>query len=240
MIDGRKITAILPAYNEEQRILKALSGMPPEVDLALVVDDGSTDQTREISLGNGAYVITLPEHRNIDTAIRTGFEYALDNGFDIIVVMAGNGKDNAAEIPMLLHPIVKEDYDFVQGSRYLSGGAYENMPIHRTIGTRLYPILLRLSTGFPATDGTNGFRAFKSSILKDERIDIYQEWLGRTGMEFYLAMKVIQLGYKVTEVPVSKIYPYTDHYYSYTKVKPVKDWWNILKPLVYLTLRLRK
>ena len=240
LIDGRRVIVVIPAYNEESRISKALIGMPAVVDLPLVVDDGSIDLTAEVAREYGATVISLSEHKNIDTALRTGFEVALRDGYDIIVVMAGNGKDDPREIPRLLKPIEEDDYDFVQGSRYLPGGQHANMPLHRILGTRLYPWLVRLSTGFPATDGTNGFRAFKASILCDPDIDIYQPWLGRTGMEFYLAIKVIQLGYRVVEVPVSKIYPNTNRYHSYTKVKPITDWWNILKPWFYLTLRLKK
>jgi dolichol-phosphate mannosyltransferase len=240
LTDGRRVIVVIPAYNEESRISRALVGMPAVVDLPLVVDDGSTDCTAEVAREHGATVISLPEHTNIDTALRTGFEVALHDGYDIVVVMAGNGKDNPREIPHLLKPIEKDNHDFVQGSRYLKGGRYANMPFHRILGTRIYPWLVRLSTGFPATDGTNGFRAFKSSILRDPRIDIYQPWLGRTGMEFYLALKVILLEYQAVEVPVSKIYPNTNRYHSYTKVKRVTDWWNILKPWFYLTLRLTK
>ena len=240
LADGRKVIVVIPAYNEKSRISKALIGMPPEVDLPLVIDDGSTDGTAEAARSCGATVFSLPKHSNLDTALRTGFEIALCDGYPIVVVMAGNGKDDPRQIQRLLRPIEENDYDFVQGSRYLSGGQCGHMPLHRIIGTRLYPWLIRLSTGFPATDGTNGFRAFKASILRDPNIDICQPWLGRTGMEFYLALKVIKLGYRVIEVPVNKIYPTTSQYSSYTKVKPITDWWNILKPWCYLTLRLRK
>ena len=238
--DGRKVMSIAPAYNEEGRIAKALEGMPPVVDLPVVVDDGSTDRTAEVAREHGAHVISLPEHTDLDTAIRTGLEHARSNGFDICVIMAGNGKDDPRQIPILLEPIDKEDYDYVQGSRYLSGGDHGKMPFHRAFATRLYPWLLRVFPGFPATDGTNGFRAYKTSILSDERIDVYQPWLCRTSLEFYLSIKVMQLGYRVIEAPVKKIYPQVTNYKQYTKVKPLSDWWNILKPWVYLLLRIKR
>lgn len=240
LTDGRRVIVVMPAYNEESRISKALIDMPAVVDLPLVVDDGSTDRTAEMARAHGATVISLPEHRNIDTALRSGFEVALRDGYEIIVIMAGNGKDDPREIPRLLKPIEEDDFDFVQGSRYLPGGRHGNMPFHRILGTRLYPWLLRMSTAFPATDGTNGFRAFKAGILRDPNIDIYQSWLDPYGLEPYFSLKVIQLGYRVVEVSVSKIYPNTNNYRSYTKVKPITDWWNILKPWFYLTLKLKK
>jgi len=240
LADGRKVISIAPAYNEEARIAKALIGMPAVVDCAVVVDDGSTDQTAEVARAHGAHVISIPQHTNLDNALRTGFAYALEQNYDIIVVMAGNGKDTPAEIPRLLKPLEEGRADYVQGSRYLPGGNAGNMPRHRAFATRLYPWLLRLYPGFPATDGTNGFRAYKASILRDPRIDIHQRWLCRTSVEFYLSIKVMQLGYRVVEVPVSKIYPQTTDYKNYTKVKPFSDWWNILKPWVYLTLRIKQ
>jgi dolichol-phosphate mannosyltransferase len=238
--DGRRVMSLAPAYNEEARVAKVLIGMPAVVDCALVVDDGSTDGTAAVARQHGGTVLTIPQHTNLDNALRTGFEYAHQHGFDIIVVMAGNGKDDPREIPRLLAPLEEDRADYVQGSRYLTGGTAGNMPKHRAFATRLYPRLLRLYPGFPATDGTNGFRAYKASILKDPRIDIYQPWLCRTGVEFYLSIKVMLLGYRVVEVPVSKIYPQVVNYGTYTKVKPFTDWWNILKPWVYLTLHLKK
>ena len=238
--DGRKVMAIIPAYNEENRVAKALVGMPDAVDLPVVVDDGSTDRTAEVAREHGAHVISLPTHADLDTAIRTGLEHAQENGFDIVVVMAGNGKDDPAQIPILLEPLEDDRYDYVQGSRYLQRGDHGDMPLHRALATRLYPLLLRLYPGFKATDGTNGFRAYKTSILSDSRIDVYQSWLCRTSLEFYLSIKVMKLGYRVIEVPVKKIYPQTTDYKQYTKVKPLTDWWNIIKPWVYLMLRIKK
>ena len=76
---------------------------------------------------------------NMDVAedfLKHLFRYALENKYEVIVIMAGNGKDNPEEIERLLRPITEEGYDFVQGSRFLSGGAYGNMPFHRLIATR--------------------------------------------------------------------------------------------------------
>lgn len=239
LADGRKVVVVVPAYNEEERVAKALVGIPELVDLTLVVDDGSTDRTAEVAARHGARVVSLPRHGGLDAALRAGFDVGRREGYGIVVVMAGNGKDDPREISRLLEPLTGQGADFVQGSRYLSGGQYGEMPFHRVVGTRLYPQLVRLTTGFPATDATNGFRAFGARILEDPRIRLSQSWLGPVGMEFYLALKAIRLGYKVVEVPVSKIYPPTRSYHAYTKVKPFRDWWNILKPLVYLTLRLK-
>jgi len=205
----------------------------------LVVDDGSTDQTPNEVTSAGGCLLTHQERKGIGVAIRDGIHCAQQHGFHIAVVMAGNGKDDASQIPRLVEPLLSGKADYVQGSRYLQGGSYNKMPLHRWIVTRVYPLLIRLATGFPATDATNGFRAYWLDIFSDPRIDIDQEWLDDP-LEYYLHIRVLQLGYRVLEVPVTKYYPQGVSYSKYTKVKPVTGWFVRLKPLILLTLGLRR
>jgi len=235
-----RIIAIIPAYNEEGKTVKVVEKFPRDlVDEIVVVNDGSTDNTPNEVKNAGATVLNHDVRKGIGVAIRTGIEYALDKKYDIIVVMAGNGKDNPQEIPRLVEPLLNGDVDYVQGSRYLPGGERGKMPTHRLLFTRLYSFALRLATGFPATDATNGFRAYKSSIFDDKRVNIWQDWLDTT-LEYYLSIKVLKLGYKVKEVPVTKIYPQNVPYKAYTKIKPFTGWGERLKPLFFLTLGIRK
>lgn len=238
---NKKIIAILPAYNEKDKTAKVVVKFPDNlVNEILVVSDGSDDNTvEEIKKIGRATVLENQERQGIGFAIRQGWEYALKNNYDIIVVMAGNGKDNPEEIPKLLKPIIEDDYDYVQGSRYLAGGKYGKMPLHRFIFTRSYSFLVRLLYGAVITDGTNGFRAYKASILNDTRINLYQDWLKET-MEYYFSLKVLLLNYRVTEVPVTKLYPQGVAYQQYTKVKPFSGWLRRLKPLFLLRLGIKK
>lgn len=236
----KRVIAIIPAFNEEGKIGKVVSKIPGGVvDETLVINDGSTDNTVAEAEAEGATVISHSTQMGIGVAIKDGIDYARESRFDIIVVLAGNGKDDPSEISRLLEPILKEGYDYVQGSRYLRGGNCGKMPLHRAIITRVYPLLVRLATGFPATDATNGFRAYKADIFDDDRIDIWQDWLDDP-LEYYLSLKVLKLGYRVKEVPVTKLYPQNVSYKSYTKVKPITGWFVRLKPLVYLSLGIRE
>lgn len=241
MIDGKRIIAIPPAFNEEGKIGNVVRKIPKDVvDEILVVCDGCTDNTLKEAMAAGASVIEQPKRMGIGSAIRTGIEYAINKKFDIIVILAGNDKDDPSQIPALVQPLITENFDYIQGSRYLPGGESGELPFHRKVGTRLYPFLIELFTGFKMTDATNGFRAFKSELFLDKRINLNQEWLNGYQLEYYLLIKVIELGYKIKEVPVRKIYPQTVNYKKYTKVVPIIDWWHSLSPLFYLKLKIKK
>jgi len=111
------------------------------------------------------------------------------------------------------------------------------MPGYRKLATRLHPWLMSRFLGKRITESTNGFRAFKLSLLDDPRIDLDQRWLDHYGMEVYLLFKAIKLGYRHVEVPVTKIYP--PRAVGNTKMKPVTGWWSILRPVCLLGCGLR-
>jgi dolichol-phosphate mannosyltransferase len=226
------------AYNEGEKIRRTIARHPPDrpYDL-LVVDDGSTDGALD---DLDPRILTIHHARNlgIGAAMKSAFGFAIDNGFDILVIQAGNDKDDAREVPVLLAPILEDRADFVQGSRFLGGGHFANMPAHRVFATRsVHPLLFSLAAGKRVTESTNGFRAFRTAILRDPRIDWRQGWLDRYELEPYVLMKTIVLGYRHCEVPVTKIYP--AHELGYTKMRPIVDWWSILRPIVYLGLGIR-
>jgi dolichol-phosphate mannosyltransferase len=202
------------------------------------MDDGSSDGALD---GVDPSVIVLRNETNqgIGSAMKRVFDYALDQGYDVLVIQAGNDKDDPLEIPSLLDPILAGDADFVQGSRYLGGGGFGNMPRYRVLGTRvIHPLVFSMASGKRVTESTNGFRAFRTSLLRDARINWRQDWLDRYELEPYLMLKAIKLGYRHREVPVTKTYP--RHALGYTKMRPFIDWWSILRPVVYLGLGLRK
>lgn len=235
-----RIIAIAPAYNEKGKIGRTVAKVPRgAVEEIVVVSDASDDGSDEEARAAGATVLRHAKTLGVGAAIRTGLQYGLKNGYDILVVMAGNDKDDPTEIPKLVAPILERGADYVQGSRYAPGGEYGKMPLHRIVLTRAYPWLVRLVTGFPITDATNGFRAITARFLKDPRVNMDQTWLDRGELEYYLQLKALTLDFKVEEVPVRKIYPDISAYRNYTKSKPVYDWFRNLRPIIYLTLGLK-
>lgn len=229
---------IIPVYNEENRIKTVLERFKDlEVDKVMVVNDGSTDGTPEMVRSFGVETIIHPQRQGVGSSIRDGIDYARKNGFNLAVVMAGNGKDDPREIPVLLKPIIKEDYEYIQGSRYLKGGEAGNLPFARAVGIKALTFLWSLLLWKKLTDVTNGFRAYKISLFDNPKINIWQDWLSTYELEYYIHFWVLKLKYKFGEVPVSKIYQSKK---KYSKIRPFVDWWPIIKPLFYLWLRIKK
>ncbi len=236
-----KVLAVPIAFNEEKKIgsvFKRFEGVNG-VDEILLLDDASTDGTKKIAGSMGVKVLTQKKRSGVGAAIRRAIRYAGENGFEILVIMAGNDKDRPAEIHRLTEAIDRDGFDFVQGSRYLPGGNYGNMPLYRQLSTRfMHPWLFSLVSGKWITDSTNGFRAIRVSRFKDARIDIDQPWLDHYELEPYLFFKFIKLGYRVKEVPVTKIYPPKE--LGYTKMTPFTGWWSILRPIFLLGFGIKK
>jgi len=207
--------AIIPVFREIGKIGTVMEkfNLDSVDEICLVVDDPDETILREIDESRRktqvpVTIIENPTRNGIGFAIKRGYRYALSQGFDLIVIMAGNGKDDPREIPRLTEPISKNGFDYVQGSRFLPGGKGERTPFFRRIFTRLFPFVWTFLTGVRCTEVTNGFRAYRAAILEDPRINIWQDWLNGYELEYYLHYKVLTLGYRFTERPVSKVYSY--------------------------------
>ncbi|MBI3602424.1 MAG: glycosyltransferase family 2 protein [Candidatus Omnitrophica bacterium] len=242
-----KILVTPVAFNEHVKLRNVIerflkSRIHDKVDY-LIVDDGSDDGTTQV-IGEyqtrGVHTIKHAKRGGVGAAIRTAIQYARRGGYDIIVIMAGNDKDNPEEIPHLLEPMIHDGFDLVQGSRYLGKvGSGGDMPFYRKLATRLHPWVFFILTGRRLSDTTNGFRALRLSLFDDKRINLDQGWLNTYELEPYILWKAITLGYKFKEVFVTKIYP-SKQLGGYTKMIPFVSWWSILRPLFYLRLGIKK
>jgi dolichol-phosphate mannosyltransferase len=237
---GLSVIVIAPAYNEEHKIGDVVRRTPrPLVDEMLVIDDGCTDRTPQVARELGARVLSTGGRTGLGAALRAGYAEAVNGGFEVAVVMAGNNKDSPEEIPLLLDPIADNRADFVQGSRFLMTGAnFGDMPFYRRVATRIHPLLFSLVTRRKVTESTSGFRAVHRRVLEDPRLHLDQQWLDEYELEPYIYIKAIRLGYRTAEVPVTKVYPPAK--LGQTKMKPFIGWWSILRPLVFMGLGIKQ
>jgi dolichol-phosphate mannosyltransferase len=240
-----KILVVIPTFGDAEKTVKVLNRFKENMvdEVCLVVDnfaenDLSILQKAAFKSPIPIHVITNTARKGIGHAIKQGIGYGIGNQYDIAVVLAGNNKDDPREINRVIDPIKEGDFDYVQGSRFLPGGKHVKTPFFRSVFSKIYPFAWTLLTNFRCTDVTNGFRAYKLKILKDARINIWQDWLDGYQLEYYIHYKVLTLGYKVCEVPISKVY---SHRYKggYSKISPFRDWWTILSPLIYLKLGIK-
>lgn len=237
---------LIPSCHNTPQLINVLAAFPAGTvdEICIVVDDPKEGEVQLIEEAvrrtqTPFHIIENSKRKGVGQAIREGIDYAALKKHKIIIVMAGNGKDQPKEIPRLLKPIISENYDYVQGSRFLNGGRAVKIPVFRRTFSQLYPFFWTFLTKFRCTDVTNGFRAYKLSLFQDRRINIQQDWLDSYELEYYLHYKVITLGYRLTEVPVSKIYPFR-HRGGYSNISPFKDWWRIVFPLLYLKTGIKK
>ena len=234
-----RILCIAAAWNEGERIRKVVQSVPRDVvETMMVIDDGSTDDTAAHAEAAGALVLRQPQNRGVGAALRRGFDYGLEHGYDIVAAVHGGGKTPGEQLPALLDPIIRGEADFTQGSRNIPGGSASGMPLGRRLGTRGYTMLFSLLCRHWVSDAScSGIRAVSTRLLRDPRMKLHQDWLDRYELEPYMLFQALHLGYRVREVPVLVTYPQDGR--AYTKMRAVVDWWRIFRPAVFLALHVR-
>jgi len=219
--------------NEGERIRAQLERMQPltkHVDIVLA-DGGSSDGAvaPDILKRHGVRaLLTKRGPGRLSAQMRMALAYALERGYEGIVVMDGNNKDDPSAVPAFLQ-LLTAGYDHIQGSRYVSGGRAIHTPWSRHLAVRyLHAPLLSIAAGFRYTDTTNGFRAYSRRLLLDERVAPFREVFSGYELHYYLAIQAARLGFHVCETPVTRAYPRGQ---TPTKIRGMRGNLSILRTL---------
>ncbi|MFW7363646.1 glycosyltransferase family 2 protein [Vagococcus fluvialis] len=168
-----KVLIIIPAFNEEASILKTAlsiesykSSVPFDLDY-IVINDGSTDKTKEILVENQLPAVHLIKNLGIGGAVQTGYIYAEQNDYDIAVQFDGDGQHDIKSIEDLVNPIIKDEADFTIGSRFVEGSPSEfKTSFSRRMGINLISFFIKFKTKTTILDVTSGYRAANRNVIE--------------------------------------------------------------------------
>lgn len=210
---------IIPAYNEElsieltvNKIIKYAKKSKNKIDY-IVINDGSTDKTKEICKKNNFKTINLVQNLGIGGAVQTGYKYALDNNYDVAIQFDGDGQHDENYIDDLIEEINK-GYNFVIGSRFVSNLSEFKSSSTRRIGIKIISFLIELCTGKKIYDPTSGFRAADKEIIK-----VFANHYPTEYPEPESTTELIKNKYKITEIPVKM----HERKYGTSSIKPLKS-----------------
>ena len=203
---------VIPVINEGERVLGQLRRLRDlGLDLDVVVaDGGSTDGSNDPELLGDLGVRAVLVKRDsgkLSAQLRMGFAFALTEGYEGVITVDGNGKDDVSALPRFVAAL-DAGAGFVQGSRYVPGGRAVNTPRDRHLAIKLFHApVTSLAARTRYTDTTNGFRGHSRALLLDPRVAPMREVFDTYELLAYLPIRAARLGYRCTEVPVTRAYP---------------------------------
>jgi dolichol-phosphate mannosyltransferase len=221
--------------NEGERLIRQLERMQPWASYGdiLIADGGSAPTLLPVDairrLGARA-VLRKTGPGKLSAQMRMAFAYALREGYEGIITIDGNNKDDPSAIPRFSE-LLRAGVDHVQGSRFIRGGRHVRTPLHRLLAVRLiHAPLISIAAGRRYTDTTNGFRAYSPRLLRDPRVAPFRDVFSRYELHYYLAIRAARLGYRVAEVPVTRVYPTSGP--TPTKISPIRGSLSVLRQLL--------
>jgi glycosyltransferase involved in cell wall biosynthesis len=196
---ARRVLIVLPAFNEEEAIgdvIREVRQSLPDV-ACVVVDDGSKDRTTAVATEAGAAVLTLPFNLGVGGAMRLGFKYALEQGYDVVVQIDGDGQHDPAAVEQLVREL--SHADIVIGARFAGIGDYRAGGVRRA-AMRIIARVLSHTAKTTLTDTTSGFKACGPRAVALFAENYPAEYLGDTIEALVIAARA---GCRITQVPVA-------------------------------------
>lgn len=193
---------VIPCKNLGGAVGEVIRKVPaPGLGLdVLVVDDGSIDDTGVEAEEAGATVVTHPVNMGKGAALRTGFEYAIRNGYEAVVTMDGDGQHDPASIPAFIEALRNRDADVVVGSRMHAVG---DMPRLRIWTNRTTSRILSCLVGQTIPDSQSGFRIHDIEVLEDVTGNLVTR---KYDTESEILIRAGRRGYRIDSIPIASIY----------------------------------
>lgn len=212
--------------------LETLQAYARDVDI-LIADGASTDGATAPAALSGktrALLINTSAQKSLSVQYRIAIAYALEQGYDAILMMDGNGKDGAHAIPRFIEAL-DAGTDFVQGSRFLPGGQHKHTPWLRLLGIRLvFNPVMHLACGYRYSDAMNGFKAVSRRMLEHPGLLPLRDVFCGYSLQYYLNYSAPRLGMRICEIPVTRNYRKSFHPQS--KIRGPFAWLRILRELL--------
>lgn len=208
MQQGWRVGVVIPARNEEAHIATVLETLPKSVDLAVVVNDGSTDHTERVAETTKItteIAILNTGGIGVGGAIDAGHKYLIDQ-FKVpfvSVIMAGDGQMNPNDLNSLVDPVINGQFDHVKGDRSKHNKGYNQMPLIRKLASAILSFFTTLAAGQRIRDPQCGFTATSHLVLKEWNWN--RSWNGYGYPNFWL-INLAQQGWRIGHVPVESIY----------------------------------
>jgi glycosyltransferase involved in cell wall biosynthesis len=198
-LTGARVLVVVPARNEAATVGDVVGvivglGLP-----CVVVDDGSDDETGERARAAGARVLRLPVNLGVGGALRLGFRFAVDHGYDVVVQCDADGQHPPDQIPQLLAAQSRTGAHLLIGSRFVSEGESFEISRPRRATMHLLSTLVRVRSGARVHDTTSGFRCIAQPLLGAFARSFPSHYLGDT---FEAVLVAARAGYRVVEEPV--------------------------------------
>lgn len=224
---------IIPAYNESSNIentVFAIQKYAPDFDY-VIINDCSTDNTREICERNHFNIVNLPINLGIGGAVQTGYQYGWKNGYDVAVQVDGDGQHDPKFLSKMADYLEKNKLDMVIGSRFIEKEGFQSSGTRR-VGIKYFTILIQLLTGTKITDPTSGLRMVNRDVMKIFALDYPKDY-----PEPESVVAIIRQKKEVKEIPVIM----KERQGGVSSISPKKSIYYMIKvTLAILIERIRK